>query len=416
MPYFILAILIIIFLCTHSPNLEGDAPYYIKFAQTRPPLYPIFIWLFHWAGSYQLSLVAWVQGILTFLALLYARHWLRKNLQVSDFSFFLVCLWIILTISFHFQIENIQSEGLSFPFFIWTFFLLIECFQKFNLRKLIFLALWVSVLVLTRLQFYYFYGIFLILCIWYLWQRIPIRKLGMGALILFGSMFLTFVIDHSYHYIKHGFFGGASYGGLLFLVQTLYLADSNAANYFKNPIEKTYVQSMINQRNTEHFNKDAELISMLKPTYYDYAYQSYARNQQALITLIEKTLEVNDVNRIKSNVIAIDINQTLFLHASKINLLFLLWKFVRCMGGIPQFLFFLILLLALPIKIVRDKLLQPDLSLLFIIVITLITFCNAAIIAVCNPDLPVYFCYSQFMFYCLGAFLINQVINESKKL
>ncbi|EKD73008.1 MAG: hypothetical protein ACD_45C00485G0014 [uncultured bacterium] len=96
-----------------------------------------------------------------------------------------------------------------------------------------------------------------------------------------------------------------------------------------------------------------------------------------------------------------------------LNVLFLLWKFMQCIGGIPLFLFFLILLFALPFKIIKDKIRKPDLSALFVGIITMITFFNAAIIALCNPDLSVYFCYSQFMFYCLAAFLVNETLNKN---
>lgn len=419
LPYLLLAILVISFLCTHSPYLEYDVdPSYLLFGPVRPPLYPVFIWLFRWAGSYQFSLIMWTQGILLFAALLYTRYWLRKNLQVSDFSVFLVCLLIILTIGLHFQIWFIQSEGLSFPFFIWTFFLLVECFQKFSLKKLSFLALWVSVLVLTRLQFYYLYIIFGILCFWYLWQRVPFKSLSKAVIILFGSMLATTVIDHSYHYFKHGFFAGSPYKGLLVMMQALYLADDNAADFFQNPIEKAYVQALIDQRNAQHLNQDAELTGILKLSNYNYANQSYHRNSLAIQKIIENTLDTSVENKsgkvtnFKSDKLALDIDKTLILHAPKKYVLFSLWKFLDCMQGIPAFLFFLILLFASFFKIIKEKIQEPDLSLSFVIIITIVTFLNAAIIAVSNLNLPVYFCYSHFMFYSLAAFLVSRTMNN----
>src|SRR3990167_1607375 len=161
-PYILLAVLIIFFLITHSPNyIEYDAPSYINFDPIRPPLYPIFIFLFHLAGSYQFTLIMWMHAIITFSALLYARFWLKKYLEISDFLIFVMCFIVTLTILFHFQLILIGAEGLSFPFFIVTFFLVIECFKEFSLKKISYLALWVSLLVLTRLQFCYFYGIFI---------------------------------------------------------------------------------------------------------------------------------------------------------------------------------------------------------------------------------------------------------------
>src|SRR3990167_10825820 len=88
-PYVLLAILIIFFLTTHSPNYTHyDAPSYILFDPIRPPLYPFFIWLFHWAGSYQYTFIMWIHAIVTFFALLYARFWLKKYLKISDFLIF----------------------------------------------------------------------------------------------------------------------------------------------------------------------------------------------------------------------------------------------------------------------------------------------------------------------------------------
>src|SRR5690348_2207443 len=91
--YVILAALIVFFLLTHSPDyVDYDAPSYIFFAPIRPPVYPIFIWLFRWAGHYQFTLIMWVHAILTFSAFLYAGFWLKKYLKISDFLIFIVLL------------------------------------------------------------------------------------------------------------------------------------------------------------------------------------------------------------------------------------------------------------------------------------------------------------------------------------
>ena len=403
-PYLVLAIWIIMFLCTHAPNLEYDTHGYIHFDVRRPPLYPIFIWLFNWAGYYQFQLLIWIQGCLLCAALMYARHWLRTNLKLSDFSIFLVCVAVVFTISLHFQITYVQSEGITFPLFIVIFFLLIECFNKFNLRKICYLAALTSVLILTRLQFMYFYVIFGILCLWYLWQHVPIKLCGIAIALLFGSMLTTIFIDHGYHYVKHGIFGGAPYGGILLLVQTLYLADNDAARYFKDPIEKDYVQSLIDRRNAQHLNSNILLLKHFKPTFYENAYHVYAKKYIKLQQLIENILSYK-TSAFTADAMAMRINKIFFIHNIKTNLLFLLWKFIKCMEGVPVFTFFCIALITSMVKIARNKIRAPDLSLIFIFIVTIVTILNAAIIAICNPYLPGYFCYSQFIFYCVAAFL-----------
>ncbi|EKD70117.1 MAG: hypothetical protein ACD_46C00631G0002, partial [uncultured bacterium] len=240
-PYFIIGLMIFFFLATHSPNLEYDTPSYINFGVIRPPLYPLFISLFRWAAPHQFSLIIWTHGVLLFAAILYARYWLKKNFQIPDLFIFITFLFTLLTISFHFQLTYVQSEGITFPLFIVTFFLLIECFYQFSFKKISCLSLLVSLLVLARLQFFYLYAIFILLCLWYAWKKIPIKSILAATVILFSSMGLTTLIDHGYHYVKHGFFGAAPYSGLMVLVQTLYLADNNAASYFNDSNVKKLV-------------------------------------------------------------------------------------------------------------------------------------------------------------------------------
>ncbi len=321
---------------------------------------------------------------------------------------------MIITISFHYQVYYIQSEGLSFPLFIAAFFLLIECFQKFNLRKISYLAFAVSLLVLVRLQFYYLYGIFLLLTLWYLWQGTALKSVIAASIILITSAAVTLAIDHTYHYLKHGFWGGGTYGGLLVLVQPLYLANDKADNYFTDPMQKTYIQAMLAKRNTLHLNNDTKLLSSLKPSYFDYAYEEYVKNYLTLLSIITDTLQkdiktpITIADKININNEALLLYHTLFIKEFKNNLLFLTWKLIRCIGGIPIFLFFLLILSVSFYNIIKNKIVTIDSSVSFIIVSIIITFSNAMMIALCNPDLPPYFCYSQFILYCLAGLLVSK--------
>ena len=351
LPYSPLVIAMVAFLCTHAPYVEQDIdPSYLLFGASRPPLYPFFIWLFRWAGYAQFYLIMWAQALLLLGSLFYARVWLRSKLFLSDFAVFLMCLLMIVTVAMHFQVWFIQSEGLALPFFIFAFFALIECFYQFSFKKLFYLSLWASVLVLTRLQFYYFYVLFGLLCVWYLWQRIPLQRFVLGAMILFGSMSATILVDHAYHDIKHGFFADAPYGSLLILVQTLYLAENNAADYFADPSAKRVMKTLITQRNAQHLNQDAHLASIFKPSFLQVAYQGYSRNYLAIQDIIERTLKTSIENRggmaanLQANQTAAHLNNVLIANEFKKNMVFLLWKFIQCMGGVPLFLFFLILL------------------------------------------------------------------------
>ena len=398
--------LVIAFLCTHSPNLEYDTPSYITFGMNRPPLYPFFIWLFHWAGRYQFLFIMWTQGGILLGALYYARYWLRARLHLTDVAIYMVFICTIFTIAMHYQINFIQAEGLAFPLFIATFFLLVECFQKFSLKKIGWLAFAVSVLILLRLQFYYLYFVFLLLSLWHCWQRVPIKQWMLSVAILLSSMLLTVFIDHTYHYFKHGFFGGAPYGGVLVMVQTLYLADHTAESAFQNSQEKALMRRMLAKRDLLKLNQDVPLQNIMQPSALQLAYQAYAKNYLALQAIITETLPAD---AIQAGRIAIEMDKMLILHQPKQNILFFLWKYVKCMGGIPIFLFFLILLLVGIYNMVSQA--GSSAVGIFIGLSTSITFLNAATIAVCNPDLSMYFCYTQFLLYCLAACVISHDFN-----
>ncbi|OGT36803.1 MAG: hypothetical protein A3F12_00800 [Gammaproteobacteria bacterium RIFCSPHIGHO2_12_FULL_38_14] len=175
-PYAILAVIVIFFLYSHAPNTDYDTPSYVNFYLSRPPIYPLFIWSFKWAGQYQFLLVVWAQSIITFLSLLYARFWLKKYLRIADFLIFIVLLFVLITICLHSQMWYVESEGLSFPLFIFTFFLLIRCFQKLALKNIFYLSLCVAALMLIRVQFYYFYGIFILLITWHARRKVSLDK------------------------------------------------------------------------------------------------------------------------------------------------------------------------------------------------------------------------------------------------
>ncbi|EKD69784.1 MAG: hypothetical protein ACD_46C00726G0001, partial [uncultured bacterium] len=151
------------------------------------------------------------------------------------------------------------------------------------------------------------------------------------------------------------------------------------------------------------------------------AYQAYAKNYVTIQMVIENTLQTNTGNNsgykknFQANKAALEINKILILHELKKNLIFLLWKFIQCMGGVPVFLFFIIIFFTSCYTVIKNKIREIDRSVLFIAIIPMITFLNAAIIAACNPDLPAYFCYSQFMLYCLAAFLATKVYFLTKQ-
>ena len=53
--------------------------------------------------------------------------------------------------------------------------------------------------------------------------------------------------------------------------------------------EKNYVQTMINKRNALGLNQDASLTNILKPSYFQLAYQTHIRNFLEILQIIDET-------------------------------------------------------------------------------------------------------------------------------
>lgn len=406
--YTILLIIIALFLFNHTPNVGYDTPSYIHFSEKRPPIYPLFIWAFQWAGHYQFQYIMWVQSILTCCALAYARHWLKKNIHVPDILVFCVMLVVLITICFHYQMWYIQSEGLTFPFFIFTFFLLMNCFQRFELKKIIWLSTWVAVLILTRQQFYYFYGIFILLCAWYLYKKIDFNRIILCACIFLISILTTTLIDWSYHNLKNGHFEGEQLSAIVLSIQPIYLAQPDSVHYFSNNTERAVYFNIQHQLQKKKLNPESARLNILIPQYFEYAYEEYARNYIAIQTIIADEAYSNR-SFSEGNQLLKNISKTLVQREFKKNLLFYAWKVTDSMGGIPGFLFFSLLLFGTLWNLLRQKNESIEMSHLFVALAITITFFNALLVAVAEPALPPYFCYTQFLLYCLAAIFSKKI-------
>lgn len=425
LPILLIFFLIIAFLCTHSPYLGDNAKTYVDFSIIRQPLYPIFIGLFHWAGKYQFYLVMWAQSIVTFIAILYGRNWLKKNLQLSDWSLIPVILLVLITICFHYQMTSIDDpEGLSFPFFIFAFFNTIECFQEKSIKKIVFLSIWVGVLILLRTQFYFFYGVYAAIIVWFFLKKKPTSYIAKVVLIFIVSIGLTNLADRGYHYFANGVFINEPFSGLVTVIQPLYLADSDAENYFVNSDEKSVVRSILDKINTDQLNKDVSNLKLNKIKYFENAQEEYERSYLPIQTFVSKILtghSLDDITRIdtdsfiKMNNITLSIAKKLFLHNIKQNICLYGFKIIAAFGGIPYFLFFCLLFFSAVLRILQNRNKEITVGEMFVFLVLLISFFNAMIVAVAEPNCTRYYCYTQFLFYCFAAYIAELIYLKDSK-
>lgn len=423
---FFIVILIptLFFLFTHAPKIGANAPTYEKFTIIRQPLYAIFIWLFCWAGKYQYIAVMWAQSFLTLASLMYARYWLKKNLKLPDFFILIVFAITLITISFYYQMQNMDDpEGITFPIFIFTFFITVNCFQQFNLKKISLLGLLVSILILTRTQFYFYYGIFLLIIISYAWRKVSIKHCLMALLIFFLSAVLTNVIDRTYHYYANDHFVTEPFSGILLIVQPLYLADSDAANYFFDPKLRKNVGILLRQIREKKLNQFSPVSTFFHIQYYEYTNEEYMKNYLPIQFMVhqlftnqsfDKIYQVSNANLIKMNDATLYISKILFLQNIKQNMLLYFYRVISMMGGIPYFLFFCILLFVCYINLFSSRARVLPIEAWFVTCFLFVIFLNTMIVSVAEPSCTRYFCYTQFLLYCFAAYIGKQIFYSSK--
>lgn len=408
---------IILFLLKSTPYLGNNAQTYLDFSLIRQPLYSIFIWLFQWAHHAQFEMAMWTQGLLTLYSFLYARYWLKKNLQCRDIFIIPLFLFILVTVCFHYQMKSLDDpEGITFPLFIITFFCLVECFKQADLKKIMMLNILVSLLILARTQFYFFYPIILVLIAWAIWKKTPKRYILMSAFIFIFFAALTNLADRFYHYTMNGYFSNEPFSGVLTIIQPLYLAQPHAKRYFKNPREQQLMKILQNKIAQGNLTRYASTLNPSSNIFFQYINQEYDRNYLAIQGIVNRTFtgipfkyvyKVQNPQFIYMNTLTLDMTKTLFLHNVTENMWLYFHKIINAVGGTAYFFFLILLLTFSLIKIFRNRNQDMSIGELFVFLVLLVTLCNAMVVAVAEPNCTRYFCYTQFLLYCMGAYIIN---------
>lgn len=405
----ILVLLTFFYLSSISVGIYDDSPGYINFEPIRPPVYPIFIWLFHSFGSYQLTLVMWAQTLFTLAALLYARQWLQQRFKMSGMITFFIALFIMVMFAYYRTTQLICSEAVAFPLFIFAFLSLMDCFNSFTLKRIVTLTILVNLLVLTRLQFYYFYLSYLLLLAWYAWKRIPAKQVLFVTVIFVVSTLLEIVLNRGYHYTLNGRFADAPAVGMQFVVQALYLTGQGAEKYFTDPNEKAIFKKIMTQLEEKHYTEASEqtLLPLSRQTTYAYYYAAY--NQIMLVC----SQNLPNLSLYQRDQFLLKMAKTLYSHELKKNLLFYALKIGSFFGGIPIFFAYLLILFSALAAVIRDRAHAPDFRYLFTAVSLLAILVNAAFVTLFEPGQASYFFYAYFLLFCLSGILAQGIWNSA---
>ena len=400
--YILYILSMVLLLLTHDPVIAADTASYVNFSVNRPLLYPIFIWLFKWCGIYQFAAITWAKTIIYGMSLVYARMWLRRHLNLSDFLIFLLfCFTTITTFRF-----ALLSESLTVPIFIMAFFSAVEFVTIFQLKKVIWFAVWTTLLILTRTQFYYFYLLY-ILIIFICWQQKQAYKnLMLVSVVLLSSIVLTILFNTVYAYFVRGQHDCNISLGNQLIVQPLYMADMNVTDYFNNFTQKKYVSSVLTQMKKEKLSYND---TPTNPVYLQDIYAYYGFNYNAIQRITCSSIKNVLLSESEQSRFLIDVSKILYLHDIKKNLVLYTWKFVEFFGGLPVFFGFLIILAAVGSGLISNKGTRFSIEQAFVTVGIIILFLNNSLVALVETYITRYFFYNYFIYYCFAILAADRL-------
>jgi hypothetical protein len=408
----VLTLLIFVPLFWTSPDIWEDTRGYLNFDSMRPPLYPIFLYLFHGLGKHQLVAAMWVQSILNFLVLLYTSHWLYKRLELPRYFIVLIMLISITIFFLHFgMLINILSEAIAFPLFVLTFILFVESFKDFDIKKIFFLTLASNLLILTREQFYCFYPLFVVLIVWHLWKYAPIRKVLVGSAIILLSILATAFLNRAYNHSVHHAFRNSAGVGELFITQGLYLSNADMNKYFDNLFEKTVFEKIMQQLEEKQLTRQTAPLALRPPLTLEIARTHYDLAHDHILEITKSSLP-SVTTDYEARTIFIKMSKTLYSHAIKENIIFYLLRVAYFVGGIWIFFGIFIFLLAISLRSLIDREWSPAINQVFIAVSFFMILANATFVPIFAHFEIRYCYYSYFLYFILFGILGKELFAK----
>jgi hypothetical protein len=409
--YGFLGFLCVTLLWNLAPGLATDSASYLNFSWARPPLYPLFLWLVHFFSTDQLEAVKWAQFILTYLVLLYARGCLKHHFQISEFVIFGFVVVVFLNL---FRLEiltTIASEGLAFPLFVLSFFLLIDSLKTFNMKKSFLFILCVALLVLTRTQFVYLYVFYFILLFWGGWYKFNFKKIGLLACMMISVVLVP-------HFLKaemlsaRGHAPNTSLTGLVLLATPLILVDSGAVESFSDPTDRRRMEVILN--NMKKYK--VQTHSMLETkggvpisTVYD-DFQTF-RNDLFNRVIPDSFSDLTEPERSRATLffykalVANNVARCIYLYA---------YKAVQFIGGFGIAQPLVVIVFSGLYRVIRMRENILSVTQILVMIALLIVLFNAMLLAITEAYVPRYFIYTDFIFLLLAIIISDKVFYVSQ--
>lgn len=414
----ILILMIFIPLYTVGPEIWPDTGGYLHFALYRPPVYPVFLWLFRGFAEQQLVVAMWTQASLFCLTVLYVSYWLRDRLEFPAILIFFLLFSMIALFDRFLVLNNILSDLIAFSLFLLTFTVLVDCFKKFDIKKIVLLSILSNLLILTREQFYYFYPLLMVLIFWYAWKKESIKNIVLSLTVVVFSIIVAICVNRAYHhFVNHS--GSSIVPGVAILEQALYLSDYTDHTDFSDIVQKNYFIKTIHLLEDQHLTKktiDIPNIKPFQPMTLDVTNQMYNLAYLAITRAAKTNFPLPDFYSDGAAIFTGKLVWKLYTHNLRENLLFSIWRIISLMGGVWFFSAFIIVMICMLLRIILDRAWQPTTQQLFVIMAFCVIVGNATVVGLFSDAESRYFYCTYFLYFCLFGLIANELFIKRSKI
>lgn len=391
--YLLLAILFIPVLFMPMIH-EPDTNSYIFFDSQRPPILPLLLNIDKFITGDRFYLLRILQISVLVAAILYLDRWLREDFSIPKYAIITLVFLFFMPIIYHGHFGRMLiSEAVSIPLYLITIVILCKLFLRCKVKAAIVFSICVSLLILTRNQFFYLYGFFPLFILWSWYQRMGMKKIAIFSGIFMSCVLFTTIFSFGYHKIVNNKFANTSADGALLLVQPLYLAKRTDVRYFQDSREKALFLAIYDHaarngflRTEEKWQHPGFSIGLdILSSYVHFVDVFNLIQFQSLNLLLNMGYSTYLADNLMTKMTRILLQCNL-----KENLLFYLWKFNFSLGGPLVTVLFIMLAVIALITVLKNR--NNTIAIITLVLLTLV-FANNFTVAISEMILYRYLIY-----------------------
>lgn len=249
---------VFLFCIKDGPIISPDSGTYINHSIFRMGLYPLSLSLFLslFKGS-AFEVLVGCQLVFSLIASYCLATFLFSTFTLPPaFRWVLISVFLIPIVVLK-SANDILSEGLAYPLFLLTSYFFLKGILLNNIKDLYKFTLVAYLLVLTRQQYLFFYGVALVALVYLIIFQKKFEKKGSIFLSIILSLSAFFISERTYHLIFHDTFSGTPFAGIELIGRPLFTSTQDSFNAFEDPKQKLFVEKAVqNSINQNAMNAD----------------------------------------------------------------------------------------------------------------------------------------------------------------